>query len=31
MMIRDKNNIFERVKKYHAEMASNYPITFKAK
>ena len=25
MMIRDKNNIFERVKKNHAEMAWNYP------
>ena len=25
MMIRYKNNIFERVKKNHAEMAWNYP------
>ena len=31
MMIRDKNNIFERVKKSLAEMAWNYPIMFKAK
>ena len=26
MMIRDKNNIFERVGNFHAEMAWNYPI-----
>ena len=25
MMIRDKNDIFERVKKNHAEMTWNYP------
>ena len=25
MMIRDKNNIFERVGNFHAEMAWNYP------
>ena len=31
MMIRDKTNIFERVKKSLAEMAWNYPIMFKAK
>ena len=26
MMIRDKNNIFERAENFHAEMAWNYPI-----
>ena len=25
MMIRDKNNIFERVKNFHADLAWNYP------
>ena len=25
MMIRDKNNIFERVKNFHADLALNYP------
>ena len=26
MMIRDKNNIFERVENFHADLAWNYPI-----
>ena len=25
MMIRDKNNIFERVENFHADLAWNYP------
>ena len=25
MMIRDKNNIFERVENFHADLARNYP------
>ena len=28
MMIRDKNNIFERVENFHADLAWNYPVTF---
>ena len=27
MMIRDKNNIFERVENFHADLAWNYPIS----
>ena len=27
MMIRDKNNIFERVENFHADLAWNYPVT----
>ena len=27
MMIRDKNNIFERVENFHADLAWNYPST----
>ena len=27
MMIRDKNNIFERVENFHADLAWNYPPT----
>ena len=26
MMIRDKNNIFERVENFHADLAWNYPL-----
>ena len=26
MMIRDKNNIFERVENFHADLAWNYPV-----
>ena len=26
MVIRDKNNIFERVENFHADLAWNYPI-----
>ena len=28
MMIRDKNNIFERVENFHADLAWNYPVVF---
>ena len=28
MMIRDKNNIFERVENFHADLAWNYPLLF---
>ena len=28
MMIRDKNNIFERVENFHADLAWNYPTPF---
>ena len=28
MMIRDKNNIFERVENFHADLAWNYPLMF---
>ena len=28
MMIRDKNNIFERVENFHADLAWNYPSSF---
>ena len=27
MMIRDKNNIFERVENFHADLAWNYPVS----
>ena len=30
MMIRDKNNIFERVENFHADLAWNYPSSFLA-
>ena len=29
MMIRDKNNIFERVENFHADLAWNYPLNNK--